>query len=243
MLHLEGALESVLFEWHSDAQLFLEIDGTSKIKLPLASTLRDFREGHVPMQILKVQASIPLANPLCSSRFSSMTNDSDQTRILRRGQPRYDKWNRLLRRRGYLIATKGNANSLSITKAPSGIRRMSSWLQNTRNAAARSRKTLAIRCFHRLNKRQKKPLWLYYDRGGVGGDKRLSSIHPRYIKERWGRARYYVSRIAGNRCEAFFTESQLKTRPAFRIFQGLCISTPTGSSHPYRASKLVPLRP
>ena len=40
-LHLEGVLESFLFEWHPTASLFLEIDGANNIELPLVSTLRD----------------------------------------------------------------------------------------------------------------------------------------------------------------------------------------------------------
>lgn len=211
-LHLEGVLESALFEWHSTARLFLEIDGMSKIELPLASTLRDFREGHVPTcRFAKFKASIPLGKSALVS-FSLFVDDKPiPIKLVFSEKANLDTINGIdsFVAGGYLIAAKGNASSLSITKAPSDIRRMSSWLQNTRNAAARSRKTLAIRCFHRLNKRQKKPLWLYYDRGGVGGDNAyLQFIHD--ISKNDGVERYYVSKDSRESLRGLFTESQLK---------------------------------
>lgn len=212
MLHLEGALESVLFEWHSTARLFLEIDGASKIEIPLASTLRDYREGHVrTCRFAKFRASMPLGESALVS-FSLFVGDEPiPIKLVFSEKANLDTLNGInsFVAGGYLIAAEGNANSLSITKAPSGIRRMSSWLQNTRNAAARNRKTLAVRYFHRLNKRQKKPLWLYYDRGGVGGDNAyLQFIHD--MSKNDGVERYYISKDGRESLQGLFTESQLK---------------------------------
>lgn len=217
VLHLEGVLESVLFEWHPTARLFLEIDGTSKIELQLISTLRDYREGHVrTCRFAKFKAAIPLGGSTHASFSISVGNEMIPIRLMFSEKANLDTKNGITSfiAGDYLIAAGGNGSSLSIAKTPSTRRKMGVWLQNTRNAAARNRKTLAIRCFQRFNKRQKRPLWLYYDRAGVGGDNAyLQFIHD--LSKNDGIERYYVSKDDPETLRSLFAESQLNRVLAF----------------------------
>lgn len=217
VLHLEGVLESVLFEWYPTARLFLEIDGTSKIELQLISTLRDYREGHVrTCRFAKFKAAIPLDGSTHASFSISVGNEMIPIRLMFSEKANLDTKNGITSfiAGDYLIAAGGNESSISIAKAPSTRRRMSIWLQNTRNAASQNRKTLAIRCFQRFNKRQKRPLWLYYDRTGVGGDNAyLQFIHD--LSKNDGIERYYVSKDNPETLRSLFTENQLKHVLAF----------------------------
>ena len=217
VLHLEGVLESVLFEWHPTARLFLEIDGTSKIELQLISTLRDYREGHVrTCRFAKFKATIPLGGSTHASFSISVGNEMIPIRLMFSEKANLDTKNGITSfiAGDYLIAAGGNGCSLSIAKASSIRKKMSVWLQNTRNAAARNRKTLAIRCFQRFNKRQKRPLWLYYDRAGVGGDNAyLQFIHD--LPKNDGIERYYVSKDDPETLRSLFAESQLNHVLAF----------------------------
>lgn len=216
-LHLEGVLESVLFEWYPTARLFLEIDSASKTEVPLASTLRDYREGHVrTCRFAKFKASIPLSGSSRVSFSLCVGNETVPIRLRFSEKANLDTQNGIdsFIAGGCLIAAERNGNSLSITKAPSVRRKMGAWLQNTRNAAAKSRKTLAIRSFHRFSGRQKKPLWLYYDRAGADGDNAyLQFIHD--LPKNDGIERYYVSKDGPETLRSLFTESQLKYVLAF----------------------------
>ena len=217
VLHLEGVLESVLFEWYPTASLFLEIDVASKIELPLVSTLRDYREGHVrTCRFAKFKVAIPLGGSTRASFSISVGNEMIPIRLMFSEKANLDTQNRIISFivGDYLIAAGGNGSSLSIAKAPSARRKMGVWLQNTRNAAAQNSKTLAIRCFQRFNKRQKKPLWLYYDRAGADGDNAyLQFIHD--LSKNDGIERYYVSKDDPETLRSLFTESQLKHVLAF----------------------------
>ena len=216
-LHLEGVLESFLFEWHPTASLFLEIDGANKIELPLVSTLRDYREGHVrTCRFAKFKAAIPLGGSMHASFSISVGNETIPIRLMFSEKANLDTRNGIASfiAGDYLIAAGGNGSSLSIAKASSIRKKMSVWLQNTRNAAARNRKTLAIRCFQRFNKRQKRPLWLYYDRAGVGGDNAyLQFIHD--LSKNDGIERCYVSKDDPETLRSLFAESQLNHVLAF----------------------------
>ncbi len=217
VLHLEGVLESVLFEWYPTTSLFLEIDVASKIELPLVSTLRDYREGHVrTCRFAKFKVAIPLGGSTRASFSISVGNEMIPIRLMFSEKANLDTQNRIISFivGDYLIAAGGNGSSLSIAKAPSARRKMGVWLQNTRNAAAQNSKTLAIRCFQRFNKRQKKPLWLYYDRAGADGDNAyLQFIHD--LSKNDGIERYYVSKDDPETLRSLFTESQLKHVLAF----------------------------
>lgn len=216
-LHLEGVLESVLFEWHPEARLFLESDGVNKVEIPLASTLRDYREGHVrTCRFAKFKASVPLSESSRVSFSLCIGNETVPIRLMFSEKANLDTQNGITSfvAGDYLIAAGSNGSSLSIAKAPSIRRKMGVWLQNTRNAAAQNRKTLAIRCFQRFNKPQKKPLWLYYDRAGVGGDNAyLQFIHD--LSKNDGIERYYVSKDDPETLRSLFTESQLNHVLAF----------------------------
>lgn len=217
VLQLEGVLESVLFEWHPTARLFLEIDGTSKSELQLISTLRDYREGHVrTCRFAEFKAEIPLSGSVHASFLISVGNEMIPIRLMFSEKANLDTQNGITSfiAGDYLIAAGGNGSSLSIAKAPSTRRKMGVWLQNARNAAAQNRKTLAIRCFQRFNKRQKKPLWLYYDRAGAGGGNAyLQFIHD--LSKNDGIERYYVSKDDPETLRSLFTESQLNHVLAF----------------------------
>lgn len=217
VLHLEGVLESVLFEWHPTASLFLEIDGASKIELPHVSTLRDYREGHVSTcRFAKFKAAIPLGGSTHAAFSISVGNEMIPIRLIFSEKANLDTQNGISSfiAGDYLIAAGGDGSSLSIAKAPSTRRKMLVWLQNTRDAAAQNRKTLAIRLFQRFNKRQKKPLWLYYDRAGIGGDNAyLQFIHD--LSKDDGIERYYVSKDDPETLRSLFAENQLKHVLAF----------------------------
>lgn len=217
VLHLEGVLESVLFEWHPTARLSLEIDNANKIEPPLISTLRDYREGHVPTcRFAKFKAAIPLGGSMHASFSISVGNETIPIRLMFSEKANLDTQNGISSfiAGDHLIAEGGDGSSLSTTIVPSTRRKMGVWLQNTRNVAAQNRKTLAIRCFQRLNKRQKKPLWLYYDRAGADGDNAyLQFIHD--LPKNDGIERYYVSKDDPETLRSLFTESQLKHVLAF----------------------------
>lgn len=217
VLHLEGILESVLFEWHPTARLFLEIDNANRIELPLISTLRDYREGHVPTcRFAKFKAAIPLGGSTHASFSISVGNEMIPIQLMFSERANLDTRNGIASfiAGDYLIAAGGNGSSLSIAKTSSTRRKMGVWLQNTRNATAQNKKTLAIRLFQRLNKRQKKPLWLYYDRAGTDGDNAyLQFIHD--LPKKDGIERYYVSKDDPETLWSLFTESQLKHVLAF----------------------------
>lgn len=217
VLRLEGVLESVLFEWHPAARLFLEIDNANKIELPLISTLRDYREGHVrTCRFAKFKVAIPLGGSTRASFSISVGNEMIPIRLMFSEKANFDTQNGISSfiAGDYLIAAGGDGSSLSIAKAPSTRRKMGVWLQNTHNAAAQNRKTLAIRLFQRFNKRQKKPLWLYYDCAGIGGDNAyLQFIHD--LSKDDGIERYYVSKDDPETLRSLFTESQLNHVLAF----------------------------
>ncbi|HIT46138.1 MAG TPA: glycosyltransferase [Candidatus Aphodovivens excrementavium] len=211
-LHLEGALESILFEWDPAAHFFLELDGTSKTEIPLSSTLRDYREGHIrTCRFAKFEATIPLEKSASASFSLRIGDEAIPIDLVFSEKANLNTQNGIesFATEDCLVATENRAASLSITKFPSSRAKIGSWLQNTRNAAARSRKTLAVRCFHRLSKRSKRPLWLYYDRGGVGGDNAyLQFIHDLPIND--GIDRYYVSKDSQESLRNLFSESQLE---------------------------------
>lgn len=208
-LKLTGILRSVLFEYVGKPRLFLLVDDANPFELPLFHTLSDFHVGHTRTNTFwKFEADIPFKT--CSSvsfllvskgsqlpiklAFSSKANLDTQY-----GIDSFSACGREMhvgRMRSEI--TIANASPLSIAKSRA---------LNTRSTLKTNRRAFLIRSLYPFRRRQRKPLWLYYDRGGVGGDNAyLQFIHD--LPQDDGINRYYVARESRTTLDKMFDASQ-----------------------------------
>lgn len=208
-LKLTGILRSVLFEYVGKPQLFLLVDDADPFELPLFHTLSDFHVGHTRTNTFwKFEADIPFKT--CSNVSFSLVSEGFKLPVklafsskanldTQYGIDSFSACGREIRvghmRSEIAIA---NASPLAIAKSRAS---------NTRNTLKTNRRAFLIRSLYPFRRRQRKPLWLYYDRGGVGGDNAyLQFIHD--LPQNDGINRYYVAREPRTSLDKMFDANQ-----------------------------------
>lgn len=212
-LYLEGVLESVLFEYCNDAQLFLLCDGKVDTPLRLLPTSFDFHEGHTKTnRFYTFAASLDLQSSSTYS-FCMRISGSKTTELpVRLTFSRYanldpDNGITSFNAGKSLVAVTNDGIALHISSKANAFIRTRSRLANTWRVRTHNRKAFAIRAALALRKQPNRPIWLYYDRAGIeNGNAYLQFLHD--INQNDGINRFYITKDDQGTITRMFAKEQ-----------------------------------
>lgn len=208
-LILEGVLRSLIFEYATTCQLFLELSEKAEQPVKMGSTSYDAHEGRTRTNCFRrFRISIPVDSKL-EVRFILEANGNRFPTTLS-----FSKRANLSLKAGITSFTQegifvGYANNtLHLEKHPSPSKKSFSWIGNTNRAKKRSANAMKRR-LSALAKKRKKPLWLYYDAPNAeNGNAYHQFLHD--LQKNDGVTRRYVAHDYDNETAsaAFYAEGE-----------------------------------
>ncbi|WP_449316501.1 bifunctional glycosyltransferase/CDP-glycerol:glycerophosphate glycerophosphotransferase [Rubneribacter sp.] len=194
-LHITGILRSVLFQYAETPALFLTVGG-DVVNVPLLPTSHDYHEGRTRTnRFWRFETSVSLSRSTVASLSLSVQGRQLPLRLTFSSRANLDTENGILAFDAGDCLVKADAAlpGIRITRRPSATSKAARWLRCTRSVAQRNRKALAMRAALAVRPKRKRPLWLYYDRSGVGADNAfLQFLHDSEMDD--GIERFYVTK-------------------------------------------------
>lgn len=207
LFKMKGVLKSVAFDYIDKPQLFMSTNETEPPQeISLARSSRSRSQAHVVTSTywgFDAEASIDACSKISFKLIMDGTEIPLHLSFSARAQFNTVNGIYSFASGSRLVSVDQSVQGFSIKHAVSFLAKQASFARNTAGVLRSNPKAALIRATLKTRKKRSAPLWLYYDRPGIGGDNSyIQFLHD--FEQQDGIERFYVTKDSGRALEGMF---------------------------------------
>lgn len=198
LFKMKGILKSVAFDYTDKPRLIMKTSGTQpEEEIPLARSSRSRSQAHTTTSTYWGFDAQTLLDNCSQISFKLILEDVELPLHLSfSARAQLNTKNRIwsfVSKNGALISADQAAQGFSIDHSASAFVRQTSFMKNSFGVLHSNPKALLVRAALKISKKEKNPVWLYYDRPGTQGDNAYYQFLHDFDKQD-GVERFYATR-------------------------------------------------